>query len=101
MGDSRSHLCAPFPPHRAPDLELDPYHPRRTFMRRALDLEVRLGYYDRILKTLPEGMQAPEALVMPAEAPGYDFEYESESTLRSMLTAGPRVFEESNGKFCL
>ena len=69
-------------PRRAPDLELDPYHPRRTFMRRALDLEVRLGYYDRILKTLPEGMQVPEALVMPAEAPGYEFEYESESTFK-------------------
>jgi len=82
---THDRTCVPC--RRAPDLELDPYHPRRTFMRRALDLEVRLGYYDRILKTLPEGMQAPEALVMPAEAPGYEFEYESESTLRSMLTA--------------
>ena len=56
-------------------------------MRRALELEVRLAYYDRILKTLPEGMQAPEALVMPAEAPGYEFEYESGSTSTWMLTA--------------
>ena len=78
---------------RAPDLELDPYHPRRTFIRRALELEVRLGYYDRILKTLPEAMQAPEALVMPAEAPGYEFEYETGSTLTSIWTA--RFFEKS------
>lgn len=82
-------------PYRAPDLELDPYHPRRTFMRRALDLEVRLGYYDRILKTLPEGMQVPEALVMPAEAPGYEFEYESESTSRVDVDRASTLFLRS------
>jgi len=78
---------SPSPPFRVPDLELDPYHPRRTFIRRALELEVRLAYYDRILKTLPEAMQAPEALVMPAEAPGYDFEYDSGGTLTAFWTA--------------
>lgn len=80
MCDSRSRL---FVSCRVPDLELDPYHPRRTFIRRGLELEVRLGYYDRILKTLPEGMQGPEALVMPGEAPGYEFEYETGGKLRS------------------
>ena len=80
ISDSRSHCVPPPFPPRVPDLELDPYHPRRTFIRRALELEVRLAYYDRILKTLPEAMQAPDALVMPGEAPGHDFEYESGGT---------------------
>lgn len=45
-------------------------------MRRAVDYEIRLSYYDRILKTLPEPMQNPDALVVPSEAPGPDFEYD-------------------------
>ncbi|KAG8833852.1 hypothetical protein FRC17_009969 [Serendipita sp. 399] len=61
------------------DLQLDPAHPKRTFMKRAIELEIRLSYYDRILKTLPEAMQAPEAQLMPSEIPGYDYEYESSS----------------------
>ncbi|PCH41554.1 hypothetical protein WOLCODRAFT_137465 [Wolfiporia cocos MD-104 SS10] len=59
-----------------PDLSLSVKHPRRAFMRRAVEFEIRLSYYDRILKTLPEPMQAPDALVMPEEAPGPDFEYD-------------------------
>ncbi|KIM25191.1 hypothetical protein M408DRAFT_331298 [Serendipita vermifera MAFF 305830] len=62
-----------------PDLQLDINHPKRTFMRRTLELEIRLSYYDRIMKTLPEPMQSPDAQVMPTEVPGYDFEYESSS----------------------
>lgn len=37
-----------------PDLELPAAHPRRAFMRRLAELEVRLAYHDRILSTLPE-----------------------------------------------
>jgi len=72
---------------RVPDLRLDANHPKRTFMRRALELEIRLSYYDRIMKTLPEPMQSPDARVMPAEVPGYDFEYESSSTLLRVSTS--------------
>jgi nuclear cap-binding protein subunit 1 len=53
-------------------------------MRRALELEIRLSYYDRIMKTLPEAMQSIDAGVMPAEAPGYDYEYESSSELPTL-----------------
>ena len=45
-------------------------------MRRVVDYETRLSYYDRIVKTLPEQMQHPDNLVVPAEAPGPDFEYD-------------------------
>lgn len=45
-------------------------------MRRALEFEIRLSYHDRILKTLPEQMQAADAFTIPELAPGPDFEYD-------------------------
>ncbi|KZT12669.1 uncharacterized protein LAESUDRAFT_733291 [Laetiporus sulphureus 93-53] len=59
-----------------PDMSLSSRHPKRKFMRRAVEFEIRLSYYDRILKTLPEPMQAPDAQVMPDEGPGPDFDYD-------------------------
>lgn len=59
-----------------PDLGLSVHHPRRVFMRRAVNYEIRLAYYDRILKTLPEPMHAEDAYVVPKQAPGPSFEYE-------------------------
>ncbi|KAI0699826.1 cap binding protein 80-PB [Cytidiella melzeri] len=59
-----------------PDVTLTPGHPKRVFMRRAVDYETRLSYYDRIVKTLPEPMQNPDAGLVPSEAPGPDFEYD-------------------------
>lgn len=48
-------------------------------MRRAIKYEIRLAYYDRIAKTLPEPMQAPEGYTLPKEAPGPVFAYEDPS----------------------
>ncbi|KAJ7163814.1 MIF4G like-domain-containing protein [Mycena crocata] len=59
-----------------PDLSLAIQHPRRAFMRRALEFEIRLSYHDRILKTLPAEMQAPEGHTISEQAPGPDFEYD-------------------------
>ncbi|KAA1465941.1 hypothetical protein DENSPDRAFT_830650 [Dentipellis sp. KUC8613] len=59
-----------------PDLALTPQHPKRVFIRRALELEIRLAYYDRILKTLPEPFQDPAAQAMADQAPGPDYEYD-------------------------
>jgi len=61
--------------HRVPDLDLPMTHPKRAFMHRLIELEVRLAYQERVLETLPEEMQnekdAP-ALRMPDPV----FEYE-------------------------
>lgn len=38
-------------------------------MRRVIELEVRLSYYDRILETLPEPMTVEAAGVISAEGP--------------------------------
>lgn len=64
---------------RIPDLSLTVQHPKRAFIRRALEFEIRLSYHDRILKTLPQVMQEEHAHVIAAQAPGPDFEYEEPS----------------------
>ena len=58
-------------------------HPKRNFMRRAVEYEIRLSYYDRILRTLPEGMSESGAQVMPETAPGPEFEYEEPGASQS------------------
>nr|GAT46157.1 predicted protein [Mycena chlorophos] len=59
-----------------PDLSLSVYHPKRAFMQRAVELEIRLSYHDRILQTLPVEMRTPDSQVISENAPGPDFEYE-------------------------
>ena len=49
-------------------------------MRRAVEFEIRLSYFDRILRILPETMAEPSAHVMPPRAPGPEFEYEEAGT---------------------
>ncbi|KAF6762456.1 cap binding protein 80-PB [Ephemerocybe angulata] len=59
-----------------PDLELTVQHPKRAFMRRAIEFEIRLAYHERIFKTLPEQMQAADAYTIPDNGPTPAFEYE-------------------------
>ncbi|KAI9572404.1 MIF4G like-domain-containing protein [Boletus coccyginus] len=61
-----------------PDLAFVEQHPRRAFMRRAIELEMRLSYHDRVLKTLPEPMQT-DPNVIASQPPGPNFEYEDPS----------------------
>ncbi|KAF8966447.1 MIF4G like-domain-containing protein [Flammula alnicola] len=59
-----------------PDISLPVQHPRRAFMRRAVEFEIRLAYHDRILKTLPESMQSADAYTISEQAPGPAYEYD-------------------------
>lgn len=52
-------------------------------MRRAIEFEIRLAYHDRILKTLPDVMQSPDAYTIPDQAPGPAHEYDDPGDLRS------------------
>lgn len=61
---------------RIVDLPLTKRHPRRNFIRRAIEVEIRLAYHDRIEKTLPEAYHAAEAEALPTQAPGPEFDYE-------------------------
>ncbi|KAG1739921.1 MIF4G like-domain-containing protein [Suillus paluster] len=79
-----------------PDLALSEQHPKRTFIRRALEFEIRLSYHDRVLKTLPEPMQT-DTTVISDQAPGPAFEYDDPNTIRSisthcLLSIGSRSF---------
>ncbi|BEI93243.1 uncharacterized protein CcaverHIS019_0508710 [Cutaneotrichosporon cavernicola] len=81
-----------------PDLELPAAHPRRAFMRRVVEQEIRLAYHDRILQTLPEPMLAKDAEVVSPEAPdpvwqyeaaGSDLHAEASDLLRRMKNKAP------------
>ncbi|KAE8211404.1 hypothetical protein CF327_g4840 [Tilletia walkeri] len=58
------------------DLDIPPNHPRRALIRRVLELELRLSYYDRIMDTLPAEMQEG---IFPDEEPSPAFTYEPQS----------------------
>ncbi|KAA1070421.1 hypothetical protein PGT21_011973 [Puccinia graminis f. sp. tritici] len=49
-------------------------HPKRVFVSRVIELEIRLSYYDRIKETVPSAFL--DAELMPSDAPGPAFEYE-------------------------
>jgi nuclear cap-binding protein subunit 1 len=72
--------------NRVPDLALPMQHPKRVFIYRALELEIRLSYYDRVLKTLPQPFQEPSAGAMPDQAPGPMYEYEDPSPFSHPLS---------------
>ncbi|KAF9510764.1 hypothetical protein BS47DRAFT_1331566 [Hydnum rufescens UP504] len=59
-----------------PDLALPAFHPKRCFIRRVIELETRLAYHDRIVKTLPEAFLASEAKCIHETPPGPDFDYD-------------------------
>ncbi|KAG9043672.1 hypothetical protein FS837_009258 [Tulasnella sp. UAMH 9824] len=59
-----------------PDLDLPRCHPRRRFIQRAIELEIRAAYFDRIKEVLPIEYHEPEASALPEEAPGPEYEYD-------------------------
>ncbi|GAA5927562.1 Sto1p [Sporobolomyces koalae] len=59
----------------ASDMEVSDKHPKRVFVKRVIELEVRLSYYDRIKGTVPEVML--ETAIMPDDAPGPEYDYDS------------------------
>lgn len=58
----------------APDMDCSTKHPKRVFVRRVIELEIRLSYYDRVKGTIPPAML--ETGVVADEAPGPEYEYE-------------------------
>lgn len=81
-----------------PDLELPTGHPKRAFMRRVVELEVRLAYHDRIHQTLPEPMlekgagvisDAPPEPVWSYEKPDAPLHAEAAELLRLMRQKVP------------
>ena len=63
---------------READLVLPLSHPKRAFIARTLELEVRLCYFDRVKGTLPEPYKAPE-VIGPDGGPAPSFSYDAET----------------------
>jgi len=59
-------------------LELPSTHPKKIFISRVLELEIRLSYFDRIKVTLPDSYLSSSSGVFSKLPPGPDFEYEAE-----------------------
>lgn len=57
-------------------MELDDKHPKKVFVARVIELEIRLSYYDRVKGTIPEALY--ESGIMPDDAPGSNYTYEAE-----------------------
>ena len=66
----------------ASDMEVSDKHPKRVFVKRIIELEVRLSYYDRIKGTIPETML--ETNVMADDAPGPEYYYDSSGAFFSL-----------------
>ncbi|KAK4056523.1 Nuclear cap-binding protein subunit 1 [Microbotryomycetes sp. JL221] len=61
----------------APDMdEVNINHPKRVFVQRTIELEVRLSYYDRIKGTLPDELL--DTNVVSEEAPAANYEFAAE-----------------------
>ncbi|KAG8935874.1 hypothetical protein FRC02_005873 [Tulasnella sp. 418] len=60
-----------------PDLSFAQAHPQKRFIKRAIELEIRLSYHDRIKGSLPADFLEPEPNVFPQEPPAGDYEYDS------------------------
>lgn len=60
---------------RAPDMDVSEKHPKRVFVKRVIDLEMRLSYYDRIKGTIPEAML--DTGIVANDAPGPEYAYDS------------------------
>ncbi|GAA5986795.1 hypothetical protein JCM10908_000901 [Rhodotorula pacifica] len=69
----------------AADMDDSEKHPKRVFVKRVMDLEIRLSYFDRIKNTVPGSML--EAGVFPEEAPGPNYVYEDSENPHSAAAA--------------
>lgn len=63
-------------------MEVSDKHPKRVFVKRVIELEVRLSYYDRIKGTIPEVML--DTAVIPDDAPGPEYDYDASGTLTTL-----------------
>ncbi|KAF8760298.1 MIF4G like [Rhizoctonia solani] len=77
------------------------YHPKRGLMRRVVDYETRLAYYDRIVKTLPGPMVEPDAGVIPGQAPGPVYAYESPDAADLLAMVKDRAKADEVTAHCL
>ncbi|GAA5870142.1 hypothetical protein JCM8547_006899 [Rhodosporidiobolus lusitaniae] len=59
----------------APDMDVSEKHPKRVFVKRVIDLEMRLSYFDRIRGTIPEALL--DTGVVVSDTPGPEYAYDA------------------------
>lgn len=64
-------------------MDVSAKHPKRVFVKRTMELEVRLSYYDRVKGTIPEPML--DTGVIPDVGPGPEYAYENSGASPSFL----------------
>lgn len=60
-------------------MDVSAKHPKRVFVKRTIELEIRLSYFDRVKGTIPEVML--DTGVVPDDAPGPEYTYEAPGRL--------------------
>lgn len=73
--------------HRIPDMQEGSKHPKRVFVARLIELEVRLSYHERVKGTIPEGLF--NTGVMTELAPGPEYAFAAAGTLPPILIRCP------------
>lgn len=68
--------------NRAPDMNVSTKHPKRVFVKRTVELEIRLSYYDRVKNMMPPVLL--DTGVVAEDAPSASYAYESEGELRDL-----------------
>lgn len=69
-------------------MDVSAKHPKRVFVKRTIELEIRLSYYDRVKGTIPEVLL--DTGVCPDDAPGAEYAYENSGT-SSRLSPTPEA----------
>jgi nuclear cap-binding protein subunit 1 len=69
-------------------MSLGEKHPKRVFVARMIELEVRLSYYDRVKGTIPEALY--NTGIMADEAPSSEYAYAATGDIPSLLPPQPR-----------
>ncbi|SCV70543.1 BQ2448_3305 [Microbotryum intermedium] len=73
----------------ADDMEIDAQHPKRIFVQRVIELEVRLSYYERIKDTIPDSMLETGVVAEAAPGPNYQYERPDPQDLVAVEHASP------------
>ncbi|KDE05505.1 hypothetical protein MVLG_04099 [Microbotryum lychnidis-dioicae p1A1 Lamole] len=73
----------------AADMEIDHQHPKRIFVQRVIELEVRLSYFERIKDTIPDAMLEKGVVAEVAPGPNYQYDRPDSQDLVAVENASP------------
>lgn len=75
-------------------MELGAKHPKRVFVARTIELEIRLSYYDRVKGTIPEEMLKTGVVADDAPGPANTYEEPGASLLSRLEDSRSSLFSQ-------